>query len=153
MSEEARHPALQRLDAFVGEWTMEASFPGAPPGRSVFEWALGGQFLLQRSHAPDPVPDGLMLVRYDAGSDAYSQHYYDSRGVVRVYAMTFDGRNWTLRRDAPDFSPLPFSQRFTAKLSDGGDTIRGTWEKSDDGASWERDFDLAYTRVARTANG
>jgi hypothetical protein len=39
--------------AFIGEWTMEASFPVASPtgivGRTVFEWVLGGQFLVQRS--------------------------------------------------------------------------------------------------------
>jgi hypothetical protein len=58
----ARDPALERLDAFVGEWTMEATFPVAPPtgiiGRTAFEWALNGQFLLQHSEAPHPdAPD------------------------------------------------------------------------------------------------
>jgi hypothetical protein len=59
--------------------------------------------------------------------------------------MTFDGRSWILSRNSPDFSPLDFSQRFRGKFSDDG--IRGTWETSHDGVTWERDFDLTYTKV------
>ena len=43
-----RDRALKRLDVFVGEWGMEATFPGAPPtgpmGRTVFEWMAGERF-------------------------------------------------------------------------------------------------------------
>ena len=46
--EAARHPMLERLDALVGEWTVEASFDPGVTGRAVFEWVLGGQFLMER---------------------------------------------------------------------------------------------------------
>jgi hypothetical protein len=40
--------ALERLRAFLGEWSMEAVFPGAGPtgvgGRTVFEWLTGEKF-------------------------------------------------------------------------------------------------------------
>ena len=92
-----RSEALARLDVFVGEWVVEARFPGQPasPGaagdgpvaRSWFEWAPGRQFLLQRTEVPVPeAPDGLMIVSADPETGAYTQHYYDSRGVVRLYA-------------------------------------------------------------------
>jgi hypothetical protein len=29
------------------------------------------------------------MVSADSETGAYTQHYYDSRGVVRLYAMTF----------------------------------------------------------------
>jgi hypothetical protein len=32
-------------------------------------------------------------------------------------------------------------------LSDDGDSIRATWEKSRDGSDWEHDFDLIYTKT------
>ena len=32
----ARHPMLERLDAFVGEWRIEALFDPSVPGRAVF---------------------------------------------------------------------------------------------------------------------
>lgn len=37
---------------------------------------------------------------------------------------------WTLLRDAPDFSPLDFQQRFRGTFSAVGDTIDGWWETS-----------------------
>jgi hypothetical protein len=148
----ARTAALERLDALVGEWRMEAAFPGAVPagvvGRSRFEWALGRQFLVQRSEIPHPdAPDSIALVAFDSDTGAYTQHYFDSRGVVRLYAMGLSGDGWTLVRASPDFSPLDFSQRFTGTFSDDGNTIHGRWETSRDGSTWEHDFDLTYTRA------
>ena len=143
--------SLQGLEPFVGEWRIEApSFPLAPEladaARMSFEWTLGGAFLLQRQSVPVPeAPDGLCLIGPD-GKDGYTQHYFDSRGVARVYAMTFDGHRWTLERHAPDFSPLPFHQRWIGTFSDS-DTIEGRWEKSPDGSAWDLDFELAYHRV------
>jgi hypothetical protein len=142
---------MQRLEAFVGEWSIEAAFPGAPPngvvGRSVFEWALGGQFLVQRSEVPHPdAPDGLMIVGLDPDRDAYTQHYFDSRGVARLYAMDFRDGVWTLTRESPDFTPLTFAQRFTGTFGDDGNTILGRWETGD-GSGWELDFHLTYRRL------
>src|SRR5438270_6640767 len=108
---------------------------------SVFEWTLDTQFLVQRSEVQDPkAPNSLAIVAYDPGRKAYRQHYFDSRGVVRLYLMTFNGGTWTLLRDAPDFTPLDFSQRFTGTFSPDRNTIRGTWETSSDGVTWAHDF-------------
>ncbi|HYY81120.1 MAG TPA: hypothetical protein VFD04_18360 [Actinomycetes bacterium] len=146
MNEAARTAALQRLDALVGEWTMEAAFAPGVTGRAVFEWVLGGQFLVERTEVPG-APDGIAIVGPDRDRQGYTQHYYDSRGVARLYAMTFDGRVWTLLRDSPDFTPLDFWQRFTGELSADGGTISGRWETSADGSTWEHDFDLTYRKV------
>ena len=151
-----RSAALARLDAFVGEWSIEALFPQAPPtdlrGRMVFEWMTGDTFLIQRWEVPiAEAPDGLAVIGLDQGGENYLQHYFDSRGVARVYAMSFDGGVWRLSRttaDTPlDFSPLDFSQRFTGTFTDDGRIIRGRWEIAHDGSTWEHDFDLIYTRV------
>jgi hypothetical protein len=61
--------------------------------------------------------------------------------------MTFDGREWTLERRSPDFSPLPFHQRWTGAVSADGERLHGRWEKSDDGRAWELDFELTYSRT------
>jgi hypothetical protein len=155
-----RADALARLDVFVGEWVMEARFPGDEPApssaiegggsmaHSRFEWALDRQFLLQRTEIPIPeAPDSLMIVSVDPETGAYTQHYYDARGVVRRYAMTLADGVWTLTRESPDFTPLDFRQRFIAAFSDDGNTISGAWEKSLSGAGWEHDFALAYHRA------
>ena|SRR5688572_4669395 len=149
-----RPAALDRLEPLVGEWSVDAEFPEgrpAPPpdarARVVFEWTLDRQFLAQRSEAPDPIPNGYCLIGVDESGEAFTQHYFDSRGVARVYAMTFDDGLWTLTRERADFTPLEFSQRWTAKFEDGGATIRGSWEICHDGTTWEHDFDLIYTRA------
>ena len=156
----SRADALARLDVFVGEWVVEARFPGDKPApssvtgdgpvvRSRFEWALDRQFLLQRTEVPIPgAPDALMIVGADLETGAYTQHYYDSRGVVRLYAMTFADGVWTLTRESPDFTPLEFRQRFTGTFSRDGNAISGAWEKGRDGGEWEHDFALTYRRAA-----
>ena len=141
------------LNAFTGEWTIEATFPGAGAGgHAVFEWVLGGQYLVERSEVPG-APDSIAIVTIDPDKESYTQHYFDSRGVVRLYAMTFSGGVWTLSRASPDFTPLDFWQRFKATFSEDGNTINGAWENSEDGAHWEHDFYLRYTKVKPKVRG
>ena len=100
----AERPAsLDRLDVLIGRWEMNASFeagyfgPGTPPitgrgGRTAFEWLEGRFFLTQRFVNEHPAaPSGIAII--DAGTDpkTFEQHYYDSRGVARVYQMSLDG--------------------------------------------------------------
>jgi hypothetical protein len=61
--------------------------------------------------------------------------------------MSLEDEVWTLRREAPDFSPLDFAQRYTGTFSDDGATIVGRWEIAHDGSTWEHDFDLTYVRL------
>ena len=141
----------KRLERFIGEWTMHVAFPGVPPavgGRVVFEWMPGERFLIQRWEVPVPeAPDGLAIIGFDDGSGTFRQHYFDSRGIARVYMMSLEDGVWTLWRETPDFSPLDFAQRFTGTFSDDGTTIVGRWEIAHDGSTWEHDFDLTYVRL------
>jgi hypothetical protein len=140
---------LEPLDVFVGEWSLTSSFspdPATAPGaRTMFEWLSGRRFLVQRWEVDHPdAPDGIAIIGFDVERARLLQHYFDSRGVARVYEMTFADGVWTLERlaAAPDFS-----QRYTGTFSDDGNTIAGRWESSSDGSTWEHDFDLTYTRV------
>jgi hypothetical protein len=139
---------LDSLDVFVGVWSMRASFAAdqaddEPHARTTFEWLPGRQFLIQRWEVEHPeAPDGIAIIGFDADKATLLQHYFDSRGIARVYEMTFADNVWTLQRfaAAPDFS-----QRFAGTFTD--DTISGRWESSSDGANWNPDFALTYTRV------
>jgi hypothetical protein len=135
--------ALQRLEILAGEWRVEA-FGGSAPVH--IEWILDGQYLIQRADTPDPAPNSVAIISVAENGESYIQHYFDTRGVTRTYAMTLADGVWTLLRDMPDFSPLDFYQRFEGKISDDGKTIDARWEKSDDGSTWELDFPLTYTR-------
>lgn len=143
---------IEQLDPFLGEWTLEATFPATgptgPTGHVVFEPILGGAFLSERSEIPHPdAPDAYKIVVADPDTESYTQHYFDSRGVVRLYAMTFEDGVWTLLREKPDFTPLDFAQRYTGTFSADGRTIEGRWETGTDGGNWELDFELNYLRV------
>lgn len=154
---QTRADVLARLDVFVGDWSLEARFPGqelagaaadGPMVRSQFEWTLDGQFLVQRTEVPIPdAPDSLAIVAADPQTGRYTQHYFDSRGVARLYAMSFADGVWTLTRESADFSPLDFGQRFTGTFSPDRNTITGAWEKRFDGGEWEHDFALNYHRA------
>lgn len=108
----------------------------------------GERFLIERWEVPVPeAPDGLAIIGFDAGRGTHLQHYFDSRGAARVYAMSIEHGVWTLWRDTPDFSPLDFTQRFTGTFSEDGASIIGRWEIAEDGVTWEHDFELTYFRV------
>jgi hypothetical protein len=154
---------IRALGPLVGEWRLTAIFEGLPPAdpekdagaRVRFEWLPGERFLIERWEIPIPdAPDGIAIIGADPEHEGeYLQHYFDSRGVARVYRMTFADGVWRLWRDEPDLSPLDFSQRFTGSLSADGTTITGAWEICHDGTTWEHDFDLTYTRIDRKAEG
>ena len=144
---------LEGLKPFVGEWSLIAAFENVPPvdagARVTFEWLPGETFLIERWEVPVPeAPDGIAIIGADPESEGhYLQHYFDTRGVARVYKMSFENGVWKLWRDEADFSPLDFSQRYTGTFSADGTTIAGAWEICHDGKTWEHDFDLSYTKA------
>ena len=149
MAQTGGDPALERLEALAGTWTMEAAPPGGSPwaggtGRVSFEWLDGEKFLIQRWSVDVPeAPDGIAIIGAGDEPGSFRQHYFDSRGVRRVYEMSLLDGVWKLWRDAPD----PFPQRYIGTFSDDGKTISGCWEKAADGSHWETDFDLTYRTV------
>ena len=139
---------LEQLDLLVGTWTMEAVPPGGDPwpgeAHASFEWLEGRTFLIERWSIEMPeAPDGIAIIGAGEGEGTFQQHYFDSRGIHRVYEMTLEDGVWKLWRDSPD----PFPQRFSARFSDDGKIIAGRWEKALDGTTWEIDFDLTYRKV------
>jgi hypothetical protein len=139
--------AITELQAFVGRWELAVDLPGAEDTRGHVEFDLMGDVLVQRTTIPNPdAPDSCCVVL--AGDDgSYLQHYFDSRGVARLYRMTFDGRAWTLERTESDYTPLDFHQRYVGALSDDLAMISGEWQSSSDGRDWSRDFGLTYYRA------
>jgi len=144
---------LKRLEPFIGEWSLEMVMPGqdAMPdigARVSFEWMPGELWLVQRWKVPIPeAPDGIAIIGQGEGPGGLLQHYFDQRGVARVYEMAFEGGVWTLQRIKADFSPFEFAQRFTGTFSEDGARIDGTWEIAHDKQTWAIDFGLNYIRV------
>ena len=139
---------LQGWHRFIGRWETEGAHPMLPGepirGTSTFEWLDGQRFVIWRSHYDhSQIPDAITIIGVTDGQ--LSMHYFDYRGVYRVYAVSLDQARWRYWRDAP--AP-DFSQRFTGTFSDDGNTITGRGQLSQDGSTWEDDLALNYQRVA-----
>ena len=142
--------ALDALSPLIGEWDIDItsmSFREDPSAavrwHSSFALLEGGAFLIQHSEIADrDFPRSVAVMGPDEEAGTYIMLYADSRGVSRIYRMTFSGGIWTLWRDFPGFS-----QRYQGTFSEDGRTITAYWERSTDGSTWEHDFDLTYTKV------
>jgi hypothetical protein len=145
---------LHDLDQLVGDWTLEATHPAFPglvvPGRSSFEWLDGERFLIQRSTVDHPdFPNSISVIgaMSDEDDERLSMHYYDSRGVHRVYSLEMSDRVLRIARDAPGFS-----QRLEARLADDGDTFGGVWQLSRDDETWDDDLEITYRRATTASH-
>jgi hypothetical protein len=141
--------ALDALDVLVGTWTVQASVEDSPAGVATIAWELNRRCIVWRVSIPAPeFPDSLSLVTGHGDGKTYLQHYFDDRGTARLYTMTLEAGRWTLLRDAADFTPLEFAQRFSATIAPDGQTIAGAWESSGSDGRWRRDFDLVYRKAS-----
>ena len=123
-----------RLEPLVGEWKL------GDVGRVTFEWL--GDLLVECWTSEDPFPSGIAVIG-DFG-EGLRQHYFDERGVGRIYEMSLEDGVWRLSRDDPD----PFPQRFVGTFSEDGAEIRGVWEKGTAGdGGFEVDFEMVYSRA------
>ena len=68
-------------------------------------------------------------------------HYFDERGVTRVYHVSMDGGAWRMWRDHPGFS-----QRLSGVFEDSGRTLRVSTELNQ-GEGWKPDLQMTYRRA------
>ncbi len=148
MSKAAKpNPALSPLKALIGEWKTVGKHPMLPGvilnGQTSFEWLEKGAFLMMRNHIDHKdFPDGIAIIGSDDSAEAYSMIYFDEREVSRNYTTTLKDNIWIWSRNDPEFS-----QRFTGRISDDGNTIVSHGEMSKNGKPWEKDLELTYTRI------
>jgi hypothetical protein len=131
----------------VGAWTTEATHPAFPgtvvSGTAQVEWLEGERFLIFRTHNDHPdFPDSVSIIGDTAGLEF---HYFDSRGVHRVYAFRVDDDGWTIARDVPADDESGFSQVLTVTF-EGGDTMEGRSKVSHDNQTWQDDLQITYRR-------
>jgi hypothetical protein len=136
---------MNEFASLLGEWDVEATHPALPgtvvPGQASFEWLAGEKFMIYRASAEHPdFPDGISII--GVTDDRLTMHYFDSRGVFRVYDTSLEDGVWRIWRDAPGFN-----QRAALELGDDGNTIAGHFEMSEDGSTWQEELKITYRRV------
>ena len=128
------------LDRLLGTWdfTMtHSALPEPVSGLQRYERVLDGAFVMLHwtYHHPD-FPDAIALL------DDRTYHYFDVRGVTRVFELTIDDSGWAMIRRDKDFW-----QRSAGRFR-GTDAIDGTGENSfDAGVTWQHDFSMSYARI------
>jgi hypothetical protein len=137
---------MNEFAALIGDWEVDATHPALPDtvvrGGATFEWVEGEKFLIYRAWAEHPdFPDGISIIGVTDGR--LTMHYFDSRGVFRVYETSFEDGVWRIWRDAPGFN-----QRSEGPLSDDGNTIEVLFQMSEDGSTWTDDLKATYRRVS-----
>jgi len=150
----APHPVLEQLAVLDGRWKIEAmhqAFPGTViRGEAVFETVRSGVLMTWHSHYDHPdIPDAVTILSGDETGDlrnpggGCAMHYYDERGVTRLFSLDAEPGVWRYWRNAPGFS-----QRFTGRFSLDGTTIQGVVELCRDGSTWEQDLAITYRRTS-----
>ncbi len=124
--------ALESLDRLVGSWITEATHdhPDFPDSISIIGFT-----------DVDRVASDALEAAADGSGSGPRMHYYDSRGVSRVYELSIDAEALRIWRDAPGFS-----HRFEGRFVDGGETIVGQWQLCEHGVHWNDDLKIIYRR-------
>jgi hypothetical protein len=146
---------MHEFDRLIGQWHGEGEFPD-PPMHLVSDATIErlGEFVVFRSTGqPAEVPDTLSVIGGAPIGEPQPMHYFDSRGVQRLFLTTVEGSTWRIWRapgedwNGPDGPG--FNQRFVGEISPDGRTIDGRWERGlgPSGDQWELDFPMAYVRV------
>ena len=146
---------MKDFHRLIGEWHGEGVMPIDPPMTISVEATVEslGKFIVFRSVGkPADVPDSVSIIGGAPDGDPQPMHYFDSRGVKRLFLTALEGSTWKIWRapgedwNGPDGPG--FNQRFIGEISSDGNTIVGRWERGmgDAGDQWELDFPLTYVR-------
>jgi hypothetical protein len=144
---------LDELEPFIGEWTVEGrhvAFPGVTiRGHSLFEWWGDRVYVLHHSGFDHPdFPDSLSVIGATRPDGGLALHWFDTRGVQRLFDMTFARGVWTISRKASE--PKDFDQDMSATFSADGNTIMSQSRLREPGAhDMKPDFAVTYTRAPR----
>jgi hypothetical protein len=140
---------LERLGRrLVGAWTTVATHPAMPgtvvSGTADVQWLEGERFLIFRSHNEHAdFPDSISIL---GDTDGLEWHYFDSRGVHRVYELRVTDGGWEISRDAAGRDAKAFSQRLTLTFEDDDDAMEGRSKISYDDETWQDDLQITYRR-------
>jgi hypothetical protein len=146
---------MKEFEPLIGEWRAEGVIPIEPPMKVSGEAKIEplGKFIVFRAVAePAEVPDSLSIIGGAPDGEPQPMHYFDSRGVERLYLTALEGSTWKIwRAPGEDWNGphgLGFNQRFIGEISADGKTIEARWERGmgDAGDEWEIDFPITYVR-------
>ncbi|HUP53926.1 MAG TPA: hypothetical protein VM408_00340 [Methylomirabilota bacterium] len=145
---------MKPFDPLIGQWHGEgesAHLPMKLSSETTIE-RLGTFVVIRAVGEPAEFPDSISIVGGAPDGEPQPMHYFDSRGVKRLFMTAIEGSTWKVWRDPGEDWNGPdgpgFNQRFIGEISADGNTIDGRWERGtgEDGDRWEIDFPFTYVR-------
>ena len=140
-------PEHKRLDVFIGKWMNEGQTiagASAPAVRiltsDVYEWMPGGFFVLHTAYGRIGNMDvgGTEIIGYDAASQKYRSHFFDSQGNISMQELTASGDTWKWAGE---------QTRCTAVFTDQGKTQTAHHERLDEQGNWVPAMEVTLTRI------
>ena len=146
---------MKEFEPLIGEWRVEGEIPTEPPmmvsGAAKIE-RLGELIVFSSMGKPAEVPNSVSIIGGAPDGEPQPMHYFDSRGVKRLFMTALEGSTWKIwRAPGEDWSGPHgpgFNQRFIGEIAADGKTIEGRWERGmgSAGEEWEIDFPISYFR-------
>jgi hypothetical protein len=139
---------LQNLGRrLVGQWTTEATHPAVPgtviSGSSQVEWLEGERFVIYKTHYDHPdFPDAISII---GDTDGLHMHYFDVRGVYRLFELTVTAGGWAISMGR--HGDAPFAQRVTYTFEHGDQEMSGKGQLSYDEVNWNDDLEITCRRA------
>jgi hypothetical protein len=143
------------FERLIGEWHGEGVMPIEPPVKVSADAKVErmGTFIVFSSIGGGDVPDSISIIGGAPEGDPQPMHYFDARGVQRLYLTAIEGSTWKIWRAPGEDWNGPqgpgFNQRFVGVFSADGNTVDGRWERGlgNSGDVWELDFPITYHRT------
>jgi hypothetical protein len=122
-------PALQRLDRFVGTWTMEGQLVGSDEntitGEASYRWLPGG-FFLEQHVTLDFMGleiDSTEMIGYDVETKTFPSTVFSNLSSLPLpYRWEMEGDSLKI---AVSYGPLDAT--FTGTFIDAGESFSGGW--------------------------
>src|SRR5207302_10350693 len=122
-----RRPTMKQFQPLIGEWHGEGEVPMERPMKISMEAKIEhlGEFIVISSVGePAEVPDSISIIGGAPPGEPQPMHYFDSRGVKRLFMMALEGSTWKIWRAPGEDWNGPngpgFHQRFICEIvSDG----------------------------------
>lgn len=140
-------PEYHRLEVFLGKWINQGSTVAradAPPVKiltsDMYEWVPGGFFILHTAYGRigDRDVGGVEIIGYDAASQTYRTHFFDSQGNISSQELTSSGDTWTWMGE---------QTRCTAVFTDQGKTQTAHHERVDEQGNWVPSMEVTLSKV------
>jgi hypothetical protein len=146
---------MKEFEPLIGEWHGRGEIPAEPPMKVTVEAKIErlGKFIVMRSLGePAEMPDTIAIIGGALDGQPQPMHYFDDRGVKRLYMTAVKGSTWRIWRAPEEDWNGPngpgFDQRFIGEIAADGKTIEARWERGvgSSGDTWELDFGISYDR-------